>query len=95
MPNGNEPLNMLALQQVQSSLCSTLTSLMRDPEQLSIQYETDKLTYDWRQYEAACVSAQRNQQFVAQVYAQMESETAPKEPDPKVKSEYVPFNTKA
>lgn len=71
---------------------TALAALGRDPEQLSIQYEMDKLTFDWQQHESAFVSAQLNQQFVAKAYAQTENETALKRHE-ETSQKKVPFNT--
>lgn len=79
MPNNAELLDVIALKRVQASLDTALAALNRDPKQITNQYETDKLSFDWRQNETAIASAQLNQQFVAKAYVRAEMDSAGKQ----------------
>ncbi len=87
-------LNGIALQRAQSSMDAALASLQRDPKQISIQYETDKLTFDWRQQEPALASTQLSLEFVAKEYVRAQSITGGKTPSEGEKST-VSFNVTA
>jgi len=75
IPNNDEMQNNIALQRAQSSLDLAVTALQRDPSQISIQYETDKLSFEWRQRESALVSSQLNLEFVAKEYVRAQAIT--------------------
>ena len=93
--NSAEFSDQIALRRAQSSMDIALAALQRDPKQISIQYETDKLSFDWRKQFSDLEAEQSNLQFLVKEYVSTENLATAKKPAVEKPAGSTPFNVTA